>query len=428
MVQTLYPAVIEYAPDYKMVITDKTDTQKQMGQITAKNTNMRYEPDIKSPIQKKLTQHTPVTVYNEADDKFTKIRTEDGLIGYIYTKDFAKTQLIAPELPEREDYTPPFTEKIILAWDQIYSYDTNFAESRRAENKGVNVLSPTWFTFDAEKMDGSIINLADLSYVERAHERGVQVWALISDSFNAEIADMVLRNPDTREFVIKQLLTLIKIYDLDGINVDFEQITEDTAPYYLQFMRELAPFMRDAGAVLSVDMYVPTYTKHYNRTEVAKVADYICVMTYDEHYGEASGSGPVASLPFVEDGITETLLEVPKEKLILGLPFYTRVWRETDDGGVSVDANMPMGYAEARFKENGADEFEWIEEAGSYYGQYRADEDGVGVTYKTWFEDAVSIEEKLKLYEKYSLAGVCCWSRGLETDNVWDLIDGYVNN
>lgn len=429
LIETLYPAAIEYSDEYNISIIEMTDQPKQLGRITAKNTNMRYKPDIKSPIEKKLPMDTVITVYGEADEKFTKIITDDGLLGYIYTKDYSKTELIEPVVIKKEQYTPLYEGKINMLWDQIYSYSDNLNEDKRTVQNGVNILSPTWFSFDEDKLDGYIINLADKSYVDFAHNNNMQVWALVTDSFKSKITSAILTNPEVREYVIKQLLEYVAMYSLDGINIDFEMVKPETAAYYLQFLRELAPLMREQGAVLSVDMYVPTYTKHYNRTEVAQTVDYICVMAYDEHYGAESGSGPVASIDFVEDGIIKTLEEVPKEKIILGMPFYVRVWREQEvDYGldVSIVANYAMGYAEPRFLNNGV-EFEWLEDVGSYYGEYSTIEDGSMITYKTWLEEERSIEKKLDIYKKYDLAGIAGWSRGLEKDEIWELIGKYIN-
>jgi len=427
LLETIYDLDISYDTfEYgDSIVIYSMSARRHIGEITVKNANMRFEPTVKSPIAAKLTKQDSIIIYNEdGENGFTKVRA-NGLIGYIRTNEFEETEIIEAVLPEIKQYPPAFEGGVIAAWDQIRSYDHNFNDDKYITQTGLNVLIPTWFSFDADAMDGTIKNIADVSYVEFAHENDMRVWGLITDNFSSAVASAVLMSSDNRENVIKQLLSFAAIYDLDGINIDFEAVSGMAAPYYLQFLRELAPFTREAGLCLSVCMFVPTYTAHYNRAEVAKVVDYICVMAYDEHYGPASGAGPVASLGFVEDGIVKTLNEVPSEKIILGLPFYTRVWKQTG-GDVSVEANLAMGYAVPIFEEQGAT-FEWLPDIGSYYGEYSDQTGDENIIYKTWLEDERSIEEKLKLYQKYDLAGVAGWSRNLETDEIWGIIDEYVN-
>lgn len=426
--EELYHVTISFKDTYQMVVVDYMDRARQLGKVVSKKTNLRYQPDIKSPIAEKLTMDEMLTLYEE-DGNYVKVRTNDGLLGYIPIKDLEETEMMQPV--ERTQDEPirtvnRFEGKVNLVWDQITKVEANTNESRRIVHEGVNVLSPTWFSFD-EKMNGDIINIADIEYVKWAHEQGYQVWALITDNFDFDVSHAILSNTETREYVIKQLLAFISMYSLDGINIDFEAIREADAVYYLQFLRELAPYMKEQGAVLSVDMFVPLYTKYYNRTEVGKVVDYICVMTYDEHTSVSPVSGPVASLGFVETGIVETLKEVPKEKVLMGMPFYVRVWREVERDGELVRSlsNYGMDYAYELFTKNGA-EFMWLEDVGSYYAEYNTTEDGEEVTYRVWLEDKRSIEEKLKLFQRLDVAGVCSWKRGLESDGIWELIAQYI--
>jgi len=253
------------------------------------------------------------------------------------------------------------------------------------------------------------------------------VWPLVSDNYSAAVSNAVLTVTENRERAVRQIVDYLDKYGFDGINIDFEQVRQADAPYFLQFLRELAPLLRRRGVVLSVDLYVPLYTKYYNRTEIAKAVDYIAVMAYDEHTYGSTVSGPVASIGFVETGIADTLAEAPADMVLLGLPFYTRVWREEEkDGQWEITLkNYGMAYTKKLFEEQGA-EFVWLDDAGYYYAEYAAVEDGADVVYKTWLEDKKSIEEKLKIYAGFNLAGVACWRRGLETEDVWESIAGCV--
>jgi len=398
--------------------------------VISKRTSARFEPDIKSPIVKSIAKDTEV-VLKEAYDrsaKFTKIMAVDGTVGYIPTNVISGVTHADP-LPPKSPETPlllnkPIEGKIVMLWDQINRYEDNLRSEKFQTHAGLDVLAPKWFSFDEENLNGDIINIADKAYVEWAHANGYQVWPMITDNFKGVVSNAVLTNTEIREHVIRQLLAFTSMYNLDGINVDFEAVRVADAEYFLQFIRELGPLLREQGASLSVAMFVPTYTKHYNRIEVAKVADYICVMAYDEHYQGSERSGPVASLPFVDRGIADTLLEVPKEKIIMGMPFYVRVWREVEEDGQIVPSvwnNLMMDAAYRIFTENGA-RFTWLPDIGSYYAEYAAVEDGVTATYRVWLEDVRSIEEKLGIASHYDIAGVAGWRRGLESAEAWGAI------
>jgi spore germination protein YaaH len=227
-------------------------------------------------------------------------------------------------------------------------------------------------------------------------------------------------------------------YDLDGINLDFEELSGSVGDAYIQFVRELSLKCKANGIILSVDNYVPSeYTTFYNRSEQAVFADYVIVMAYDEHYA-GSDEGSVSSIGFVTSGVENTLKEVPANQIILGLPFYTRVWQETpkdtdgDDVESASDDYVPytltstavgMNEADTLVTENGAQK-EWNDECGQYYAEYTAG----GDTFKIWLEEETSLEEKLKVMQANSLAGVSFWKLGLERETAWDVIIKYTSN
>ena len=208
---------------------------------------------------------------------------------------------------------------------------------------------------------------------------------------------------------------------MDGINVDFEQISADCGEHFIQFIRELSIPCRQNGLVLSIDNYVPMGgTNHYDREEQGIVADYVIIMGYDEHYAGSKEAGSVASIDFVEKGISQTVAEVPASKVINAIPFYTRIWETSDEGVSSQAVGMEM-----------ADEYvrahnipvEWNDETCQNYGEYTQD----GVLYQVWLEDDSSIEVKLSIMDKYQLAGVASWRLGFEKPEIWDVIEAYLN-
>ena len=379
------------------------------------------------------------------DETWTQVATADGVVGYIKSKALGNT---STETRVSDYVEEEFTHlrkdfKINLGWHQVTNTTANNNVSTILQNtKGINVISPTWFYL--KDTSGNIGSLASLDYVNYCHQNGVEVWALVSN-FGAK--DQGLENPNLteiltytsrREALINNLISAAIQYNLDGINVDFESVDPAVGDAYIQFIRELSLKCANNGLVLSVDNYSPTdYTAFYNRAEQAVFADYVIVMAYDEHYSGSPEAGSVASIGFVSDSVAKTLLEVPANQLILGMPFYTRVWSETPvtDGsqeaeGTSEDTvpfeldcySVGMKEAQNLVNTNGAVPV-WSDEAKQYYVEYIND----GVTYKIWMEDATSLEEKLKVMQANQLAGGAFWKLGLETSDVWDTVIKYIN-
>ena len=325
---------------------------------------------------------------------------------------------------ESEYEEPEYTNiskdyKINLVWHQVTSQAANDnLSSAISGTSGLTTISPTWFTI--KDTSGNISSLASSDYVNTAHQAGLEVWGLI-DNFTNQIDTLaVLSNTQSRANIISQLITEALSCGLDGINVDFENITEEMSDHYIQFIRELSVECRKNKLVLSVDNYVPGFTSHYNRKEQGVVADYVIIMGYDEHFVGSEEAGSVASIGFVKEGITETLNEVPKEKVINGLPFFTRLWIESQEGLTSQAIGMQE--AETAVANAGATA-SWDEETQQNYAEWNAD----GKTYKIWLEDEQSLEAKLKVMQEYDIAGVAEWKLGFEKAGVWRIISQYLD-
>ena len=288
-------------------------------------------------------------------------------------------------------------------------------EALIANTKGVNVIAPTWFMLTEN--DGTYESLANQDYVNKAHSLGIQVWAVL-DNFNrgANVqSESLFASTAARKKIISNLTAEVEKYGIDGINLDIEGIKPEAGPHYVQFIRELSVECRNKGIVLSVDSYVPSaYTSFYNRAEQGQVADYVVMMGYDEHYA-GGDPGSVASLGYEKKGIEDTLKEVPKEKLISAVPFYTRIWKEEGEK-VTSDA-MGIARAQQWIADNNV-ELYWQEELGQYYGETVRD----GIKYTLWMEEARSLGLKMDLIRDYNLAGVACWKLGFEPAEIWDVI------
>lgn len=117
---------------------------------------------------------------------------------------------------------------------------------------------------------------------------------------------------------------------VDGINLDFELISSKCGVHYVQLVRELSVKCHQNNLVFSVDNYVPqSYNSHYDLKEQGIVADYVVIMAYDEHTEGSYEAGSVASISYLQDGIEKTLKKVSADKVIAGIPFFTRLWFET---------------------------------------------------------------------------------------------------
>jgi spore germination protein YaaH len=389
------------------------------------STNMRTLGGVKAPIIAAVEEGTEVLVLEELDD-WTRIETADGYYGYVESKYLSEVREQEMEpVTDVPEYVPQYRSldgKACIAWNLTYFADSNVEiDGMLKGTKAINVLAPTWFTLSSE--DGNINVKASRTYVKKAHENGMQVWGVL-DNFQNDDLFVYTRFLNTlagRQKVIDTLIEEAQSYNLDGINVDIEGLAEATDVYdFIEFVREISIACRRAGLFISVNNYVPyNYNDHYDLKEQAAFADYVIIMGYDEHIVGSEEAGSVASIGYVEYGIEEALMDVPAERLINGIPFYTIGWT-TENGNVS-GQTLDMAEAKAFMKEHDMKK-EWNSTAGQNY----AEKESGNKLYQIWLEDKKSIETKLDLMESNGLAGLAVWRLGLETNDVWDEIDDYV--
>ena len=387
-----------------------------------KDTVVRYQGGIKSPIVTDVTEDSEVTVLEQMDS-WSKVLTADGYIGYVKNKQLADvTQTTRETVYAGPEYTSiHLDEKVNLVWHQIDYQEMNsqFAEDT-ADITGVNVISPTWY-FLADSA-GEITSFADADYVKAAHKKNMQVWALISN-FSADVdSTTLLASRAARQKVQNYLIGQAQEIGFDGINIDFEGIAQEAGCDYVQFIRELSILCRKNGIILSVDVPVPMdFSKYYNREELGNVCDYVIMMGYDEHYAGSDIVGSVASMDFEETGIQNMLTEVSKDKLISAIPFYTRLWyTETlADGTTNVTSEAySMDNIEALLTEKGVTAA-YDESTGQQYAEWT---DSDGKFCQVWLEDENSIAARAALVSKYELSGIAEWVLGREQSWVWDVI------
>jgi spore germination protein YaaH/uncharacterized protein YkuJ len=423
-----YGIEIKYIEDRNVVIIDYFNRMKQVAEPLTEEAVVRQGRSIRHPIIRKFDftddEDNLLRVYAE-HDKWYKVRTWDGAIGYIEKKYVVVRWVTSSNIPY-EQYTPdpawkPESGKINLVWEMMYGGRPDLSAVGSME--GLDVLSPTWFQLLNE--EGQLINRCDAKYVEWAHDRGYKVWALLSNDFgNIEMTEKFLNNTDARDRLIKDVLAYASLYELDGINIDFENVYLKDKDALTQFVREITPLLREQGLVVSIDVGVPdgseTYSRCYDLKALGETVDYVMLMTYDQHWATSPKAGSVAQYEWVENRLERTLEMVPEDKLLLGLPFYIRLWEEKpdDSGKIKVSSiALTMPGAIKRIEENMENDLNvsWDEESGQFYVEYKKD----GATYKMWFEDENSINLKSSLVHKYHLAGTAAWSRGFELPGIW---------
>ncbi|MGN0157919.1 MAG: glycosyl hydrolase family 18 protein [Brotaphodocola sp.] len=403
--------------DVKRVFVDTNWDTVSVAEVK-KDTVIRIRGGGKSSILAEAASGESVIILEELEN-WTKVRTADGYVGYLWNRRLKEAQ----EQPVISTFSQPvytsisLGEPVCLVWHQVTSMEANDTMKRLIDRTdGVNVIAPTWFMLTDN--EGNFDSLAKQDYVDQAHAMGLQVWAVL-DNFNRGEnvqSEVLFADTNVRKKLIAGLMKEIEKYGIDGINLDIEGIKSSAGPHYLQFIRELSVDCRKNGIILSIDSYVPTaYNSFYNWAEQGRVADYVVIMGYDEHYagGEA---GSVASLGYERKGIEDTLRMVPKEKVVSGIPFYTRVWNVAD--GKTTSTAMGIEAAKKWVEDHGM-ELYWQEELGQYYGELEAD----GGMYYLWMEEERSIGAKVALIDAYDIAGAAFWKLGFEPESIWEIVN-----
>jgi spore germination protein YaaH len=346
--------------------------------------------------------------------------TRAGQFGYVREKEVALRDIVTPraEAPQPKQPWRP-QGKINLTWEHVVSRNPDVAAIK--DMPGLNVVSPTWFSVIDDQ--GTVKNKADSRYVRWAHARGYKVWALVDNGFDPARTSAVLSDLRKRESIIQQILAYASLYSLDGINIDFENINYSDRGLLVQFVREMAPLCREQGLVVSMDVTFKSkslnWSMCYDRKALAQAVDYIMVMGYDEHTAGSPVAGSVGSLPWVEEGLQAVLEEVPADRLLLGVPFYTRLWREETKNGVFTVTSKALGMeaAEETLRQNRA-VIQWDAVARQNFGVFREGQ----AQCKIWLEDQESMALRVALVKKYGLAGIASWRRGFEKPAIWNVI------
>lgn len=415
-----YPLQYTILPNSEGVWVQKSGEEFVHGTITESDVHeeklrLRTDASLQSPYTAQLKNGEEVFIEGGKEDYYY-IRKKDGTAGYLNKKLVKKGQQekIMVEREQRELTLPKIDGPIQLTWEAVYTKNPN--TDKIPKMPGVNVVSPTWFELANES--GDVKNLGSLSYVNWAKNKGYQVWGLFSNGFDPDLTYNAFKDFETRQKIIRELLHYSQMYHLDGINLDIENVNPEHGPLVTQFVREATPYFHEAGLVVSMDITFiadGNWSAFYEREKLANIVDYLAVMAYDEHWGSSPVAGSVASFPWVEKNLQKLLEIVPNEKLILGVPLYTRMWEVKDSGEVSSKA-LAMEDVKEWIETNNITPI-YDEASGQNYAELYVQEEET--TYKIWLEDELSLKKRAEIASKYELAGVASWSRFFADETAW---------
>ena len=421
--KSVYNVDIEYINN--RVVVDSLDKKYQIATV-AKDISIKSKPTSLSRTVDKIKAGDAVVISNRKDDLvksgWKKIRTSNGSLGYVKEDNLGKINTIRDDMVE----TSKVEGKVSLAWEYFSDYGS--APERSGAMDGVNVVSPTFFRLE-QLGKGNVkenVGTAGINYINWAHNNGLKVWAMISNESMLDTTSEIMNDYKLRNKLINNIVNLVVKYNLDGINIDFENMYMEDKAMFNRFLIELEPRLNEMGKVLTVDVTAPdgseTWSMCFDRNTISKVADYIIFMAYDQYGASSNKEGTTAGCDWVEANITKFLGQegVNPDKLVLAVPFYTRLWKEAN-GKVSsetvdlkdVDKVIPANV-----------EKKWNDNLKQYYIEYTQN----GAVYKMWIEDLKSISAKLDLINKYKLAGAAYWEKDRESQEVWDIVKEKLGN
>ena len=420
--EKVYDVDLEYIKDTNTIIIDSLDRKQEVANTT-KETKLKYKPQTLSGTLEKLDANEQV-VYIEETNNWAEVRSKDGTIGYIKKEDLGNVEVAR----EAKEYIDKVEGKVNLVWDYYSEYAK--APDRTGETMdGVNVVSPSFFSLERGSNGEIYDNAKDdgAEYIEWAHNNNYQVWAMFSNNSLKDTTSQILNDYEKRETMIENIMDLVEEYNLDGVNVDFENMNESDKDVYSRFLIELAPRLKKIGKTLSVDVTAPdgseTWSLCFDRNTIANVADYIVFMAYDQYGTSSNKAGTTAGYNWVEANVKKFLgqEDVDPEKIILGIPLYMRLWEEEEDGTAKPEVVNMRNMFDVLPENQVAT---WDEELKQYYVEYEEN----GKKYKMWVENEKSVGEKINLANQYNLAGIAFWEKDRETnDEFWTFVKEQLN-
>lgn len=421
----IYNVEIQNIEETNIILIDSLDREQITAEAT-KDFSVKLKTKFFSRTIDKVKKGEQVIVISKTDNGWAKIRTANGKIGYVKADKLQNEQKVRDNMEQEKQIE---NEKISMVFDY-------YSESRVAPNRngteiaGVNVVSPSFFVLK-ELGKGEIIDKVGENgkkYIEWAKENDYKVWAMFANDSKIETTSEILNDYKIRKQTIESIVDLAVQYGIDGINLDFENIYKEDKDVFTRFVIELYPRLKDLGMSLTVDVTAPdggeNWSLCYDRDALADNCDYLVYMGYDQNNASSTKAGPVAGYNWVRTNVNKFLgqEDVDSSKLILAIPFYTRVWTEDETGKLIKSSIVNMKDVDTLI--NGKAEKQWDEVTRQNYVEYKQGQN----TCKIWIEDLDSIREKLLLANEKELAGVAFWEKDRESEEVWDLINEVIFN
>ena len=415
--EDVYGIEIKYLADSKVLTVDSTSKEQKKAIIT-KNVAVKSSTKFIAKTIDRVKKGSYVVVISE-DKGYTKIRTENGKIGYVKSKKIANTVVVREEMQE----TKQITGKVNLVWD-YYSEVASAPDRTGVTMDGVNVVSPAFFHLNTNGELTENVGQAGVAYIEWAHSNGYKVWPMVQNAGTGmlNVTSEIMNDYNKRQNLINKIVDYCVKYKLDGINVDFENMKQEDKNMYSRFIIELTPRLKDMGVVVSVDVTAPdgseTWSLCFDRNVIGDVADYIIFMAYDQYGTSSNKSGTTAGYDWVSVSLNKFLKteEIKSDKIILAIPLYTRLWTEDSSGNVVKQSTVTLKNIDKVIPNN--TQKQWDDNLKQYYVEYKEG----SYTKKMWIEDENSLKEKISLIKNNNLAGVASWEKGMETDNFWTFL------
>ena len=407
---------VEMAVSDKNITLDSLD-RKQVKAYTKSNLSVKWKADIFSKTVDKVKKGDVLIAIEDVDKGWTRVRTQSGEVGYVKTSKLTNYTTVRDDFVEEKQ----IEGKVNMFWD-YYSKYVKCPDRTGQVIEGVNVVSPSFFYIDEDGEFQDKVGDAGKQYIEWAHSNNYKVWAMVqSDEAGIKTTSTILNSYTKRQELIEKIIEVCVEYQLDGINIDFENMYEADKDKFSRFIIELEPRLNEIGAVLSVDVTAPdgdpNWSLCYDRNVIGHVADYIVFMAYDQYGNSSTKPGTTAGYNWVETNVKKFIdnEDVEPSKIILGMPMYTRQW--TIDSNGEIDGRGVVSMLNTKIPNNV--EKQWDEDLKQYYIEYKSGSD----TIKMWIEDGTSIAAKVSLVTKYGLAGTSCWRKDMETSNIWSVIN-----
>ena len=416
----VYDVEIRNIEKTKVVTMDSLDREQKKAIVTS-NLSVKSSTNFLTRTVDRIKKGDSVIIIS-SDKGYTKIRTEKGKIGYIKSKKVANEITVREEMKEEKQ----IEGKVNLVWD-YYSNVGSAPDRSGTSIDGVNVVAPAFFYLDDDGNLKDNIGEKGENYINWAHDNGYKVWPMVS---NAEagltLTSEIMNSYTKRQKLIEDIVDKCVEYKLDGINVDFENMKQEDKDLYSRFIIELTPRLKEMGLVTSVDVTAPdggeTWSMCFDRHVIGDVADYIIFMAYDEYGVSSTKPGTTAGYDWVKLSLNKFLQteEIESNKIILGIPFYTRVWT-TDPSGKSTSKTVSMKKTEAVIPDG--TQKQWNDDLKQNYVEYT---DGNNKK-QIWIEDIDSIKSKISLITENNLGGVASWQKDMELDEIWSVLKGEIN-